>query len=119
MLNLDFRALSDCIESYERALLIGVYTYAEQLVKNFYYELLEKERKEEQRRLAEQEKEAFYYEAINSGSIERYKDFIKKYPKDKRYTPEIKRRLTEKNLWKEALEKNTIESYEKYLKKTV
>lgn len=43
-INLDFRALSDCIESYERALLIGVYTYAEQLVKNFYYELLEKDR---------------------------------------------------------------------------
>lgn len=44
--NLDFRVLSDCIESYERALLIGVYTYAEQLVKNFYYELLEKDRAE-------------------------------------------------------------------------
>lgn len=43
-INLDFRALSDCIESYERTLLIGVYTYAEQLVKNFYYELLEKDR---------------------------------------------------------------------------
>lgn len=43
-INLDFRVLSDCIESYERALLIGVYTYAEQLVKNFYYELLEKDR---------------------------------------------------------------------------
>lgn len=45
-INLDFRVLSDCIESYERALLIGVYTYAEQLVKNFYYELLEKDRME-------------------------------------------------------------------------
>ena len=43
-INLDFRVLSDCIESYERTLLIGVYTYAEQLVKNFYYELLEKDR---------------------------------------------------------------------------
>ncbi len=43
-INIDFRVLSDCIESYERALLIGVYTYAEQLVKNFYYELLEKDR---------------------------------------------------------------------------
>lgn len=42
-INLDFRVLSDCIESYERALLIGVYTYAEQLVKNFYYQLLEKD----------------------------------------------------------------------------
>lgn len=41
---IEFRILSDCIESYERALLIGVYTYAEQLVKNFYYELLEKDR---------------------------------------------------------------------------
>lgn len=102
-------------------LLIGIFTLEAdaQHMPRYYYELLEKERKEEQRRLAEQEKEAFYYEAINSGSIERYKDFIKKYPKDKRYTPEIKRRLTEKNLWKEATEKNTIESYEKYLKKTV
>lgn len=45
-INLDFGVLSDCIESYERALLIGVYTYAEQLVKNFYYELLEKDRAE-------------------------------------------------------------------------
>lgn len=44
--NLDFGVLSDCIESYERALLIEVYTYAEQLVKNFYYELLEKDRAE-------------------------------------------------------------------------
>ena len=43
-INIDFRVLGDCIESYERALLIGVYTYAEQLVKNFYYELLEKDR---------------------------------------------------------------------------
>lgn len=43
-INLDFRVLSNCIESYEMALLIGVYTYAEQLVKNFYYELLEKDR---------------------------------------------------------------------------
>lgn len=43
-INLDFRVLSECIESYERALLIGVYTYAEQLAKNFYYELLEKDR---------------------------------------------------------------------------
>lgn len=43
-INVDFRVLGDCIESYERALLIGVYTYAEQLVKNFYYELLEKDR---------------------------------------------------------------------------
>lgn len=43
-INLDFRILSDCIESYERALLIGVYTYAERLAKNFYYELLEKDR---------------------------------------------------------------------------
>lgn len=42
-INLDFSVLSDCIESYERALLIDVYTYAEQLVKNFYYELLEKD----------------------------------------------------------------------------
>lgn len=42
-IDLDFSVLSDCIESYERALLIGVYTYAEQLVKNFYYELLEKD----------------------------------------------------------------------------
>lgn len=43
-INLDFRVLSDCIEAYERTLLIGVYTYAEQLAKNFYYELLEKDR---------------------------------------------------------------------------
>ena len=41
--NVEFSALSDCIDAYERALLIGVYTYAEQLVKNFYYELLEKD----------------------------------------------------------------------------
>ena len=44
--NVEFSALSDCIDAYERALLIGVYTYAEQLVKNFYYELLEKDRSE-------------------------------------------------------------------------
>lgn len=43
-IDLDLKVLSECIESYERALLIGVYTYAEQLVKNFYYELLEKDR---------------------------------------------------------------------------
>lgn len=43
-IDLEIKVLSDCIESYERALLIGVYTYAEQLVKNFYYELLEKDR---------------------------------------------------------------------------
>ena len=42
-IDLDFPVLRDCIESYERALLIGVYTYAEQLVKNFYYQLLEKD----------------------------------------------------------------------------
>lgn len=42
-INLDFSVLSDCIESYERSLLIDVYTYAEQIVKNFYYELLEKD----------------------------------------------------------------------------
>lgn len=41
---LDFRTLSDCIALYERSLLINAYTYAEQLVKNFYYELLEKDR---------------------------------------------------------------------------
>lgn len=43
-INIEFSALSDCIDAYERTLLIGVYTYAEQLVKNFYYELLEKDR---------------------------------------------------------------------------
>lgn len=43
---MEFSALSDCIDAFERALLIGVYTYAEQLVKNFYYELLEKDRAE-------------------------------------------------------------------------
>ena len=43
-IDLEIKVLSDCIDSYERALLIGVYTYAEQLVKNFYYELLEKDR---------------------------------------------------------------------------
>ncbi len=42
-IGLEFQVLRDCIESYERALLIGVYTYAEQLVKNFYYQLLEKD----------------------------------------------------------------------------
>lgn len=45
-INIEFSALSDCVDAYERALLIGVYTYAEQLVKNFYYELLEKDRTE-------------------------------------------------------------------------
>lgn len=45
-IDLEFSALSDCIDAFERALLIGVYTYAEQLVKNFYYELLEKDRAE-------------------------------------------------------------------------
>lgn len=42
-ISIDLRVLSDCVDSYERALLIGVYTYAEQLVKNFYYQLLEKD----------------------------------------------------------------------------
>lgn len=41
-INVDFSVVRDCIDSYERDLLIGVYTYAEQLVKNFYYELLER-----------------------------------------------------------------------------
>lgn len=45
-IDLEFSTLSDCIDAFERALLIGVYTYAEQLVKNFYYELLEKDRAE-------------------------------------------------------------------------
>ena len=43
-LSIDFFALQTCCDTFERNLLIDIYTYAEQLVKNFYYHLVEKDR---------------------------------------------------------------------------
>lgn len=43
-INVDFQAIQTCCDTFERNLLIDIYTYAEQLFKNFYYELIEKDR---------------------------------------------------------------------------
>lgn len=43
---MDYDILRDCCDSYEKTLLIDVYTYSEQLFKNFYYHLVEKDRSE-------------------------------------------------------------------------
>lgn len=40
---LPFDVLDECCRTYERNLLIDAYTYAEQLLKNFYYHMLEKD----------------------------------------------------------------------------
>ncbi len=41
---LDLPTILNCCDNYERSLLIECYTFAEQLFKNFYYELLDFER---------------------------------------------------------------------------
>ncbi|MCR5482221.1 MAG: hypothetical protein K6F52_05440 [Clostridia bacterium] len=43
-IEIDFDALETCCKCFEHNLLIDAYTYSEQLIKNMYYELLEKGR---------------------------------------------------------------------------
>lgn len=43
LINVEINVLEQCIKSYEYSLLISCYTFAEQLVKNSYYELIEKD----------------------------------------------------------------------------
>lgn len=45
-IDLDFQSLQACCDTFERNLLIDIYTFAEQLFKNFYYQLVEKDRSE-------------------------------------------------------------------------
>ncbi len=41
--NIDFNSLYSCCKMYERSVLIDVYTLSEQLVKNSYYQLIDKD----------------------------------------------------------------------------
>ena len=43
---IEFNALQECCDTFERTILIDAYTYVEQLVKNFYYELIGKDKHE-------------------------------------------------------------------------
>lgn len=43
---IEFRSLEKCCKSFEKNLLIDIYTFSEQLFKNFYYEMIEKDRHE-------------------------------------------------------------------------
>ena len=42
-IELDYQSLDACCESFDTSLLIGAYTFSEQIIKNFYYELIEKD----------------------------------------------------------------------------
>lgn len=39
-IDLDFDALDNCCKSFENTILIGMYTFSEQLIKNFFYKMI-------------------------------------------------------------------------------
>lgn len=80
-INLDFQSLQACCDTFERNLLIDIYTFAEQLFKNFYYQLVEKDRSEN--------------EYINT--------FINEKLKPDRFSPNVKYEEIEKNISKELV----------------
>lgn len=73
---INFNSLEKCLKMYERTVLIDAYTLAEQLIKNVYYELIDKDRQENGR----------------------LKQFINRKVNPEKFSPNVKYKLIEKSI---------------------